>query len=46
MAKKKVYKELNEGELLDSLKTQVKTNYKVQIKCKNKKQKEFLLWLV
>ena len=42
MAKKKVYKELNEGVLLDSLKTQVKTNYKVQIKCKNKKQKEFL----
>lgn len=42
MAKKKVYKELNEEELLDSLKTQVKTNYKVQIKCKNKKQKEFL----
>lgn len=42
MAKKKVYKELNGEELLESLKTQPKTNYKVQIKCKNKKQKEFL----
>ena len=42
MAKKKNYKELNESELLESLKTQNEIKYKVQIKCKNKKQKEFL----
>lgn len=42
MAKKKTYKELNENEILESLKNQGNVNYKVQIKCKNKKQKEFL----
>lgn len=42
MAKKKNYKELNESEILESLKTQNNIKYKVQIKCKNKKQKEFL----
>lgn len=42
MGKKKIYKELNEDEILESLKTPKTVNYKIQIKCKNKKQKEFL----